>query len=68
MEIRTVQDVINEVENIKSERRDYECAHSDEDKLYAAVLKEVVAGNPKAREMAREALKTLDIDFARYCA
>lgn len=68
MKIRTTQDVISEVESIKSERRDYESAHSDEDELHVAVLKEVAAGNPEAREMAREALKTLDIKFARYCA
>ncbi|WP_302183238.1 hypothetical protein [Limosilactobacillus reuteri] len=43
-------------------------AHDDEDDLYEAVLKEVVKGNPEARSMAAEALKTKLIDFARYCA
>lgn len=47
---------------------DDETAHEDEDDLYEAVLKEVVKGNPEARSMAAEALKTNLIDFARYCA
>ena len=56
------------VKQIKGESGDFETAHSDEDKLYEAVLKEVVKGNPEARSMAAEALKTKLIDFARYCA
>ena len=47
---------------------DDETAHMDEDSLYKAVLKEVIKGNPEARSMAAEALKTKLIDFARYCA
>lgn len=57
MKIKTVQDVIDEVKNIECESGDYEAAHGDEDDLHVAVLKEVVAGNPEARAMAKEALK-----------
>ena len=53
---------------IDSIQDDYEEAHSIEDELYEAVLKEVVEGNVEAEEMAREALKTKKIDFPRYCA
>lgn len=56
------------VKQISDERDDFEMAHDDEDNLYEAVLKEVVKGNPEARSMAAEALKTKLIDFARYCA
>ncbi len=68
MKIKSVQDVINEVALIKGVAADFEVAHDSEDELHVAVLREVAAGNPEAREMAREALKTLDIDFPRYCA
>lgn len=56
------------VKQISDEQDDFEMAHDDEDDLYEAVLKEVVKGNPEARSMAAEALKTKLIDFARYCA
>lgn len=68
MKVKSVHDVVEEVSMIKGAKDDFECAHSDEDELHVAVLKEVAAGNPEAREMAREALKTLEIDFPRYCA
>lgn len=68
MKVKSVHDVVEEVSMIKGVKDDFEFAHSDEDELHVAVLEEVVAGNPEAREMAREALKTLDIDFPRYCA
>lgn len=58
--VKQIGDVANEGDN--------ETAHMDEDNLYEAVLKEVVKGNPEARSMAAEALKTELIDFARYCA
>lgn len=45
---------------------DNEMAHMDEASLYTAVLKEVVKGNPEARSMAAEALKTKTIVFERW--
>lgn len=47
---------------------DDEDAHFTEDELYEAILKEVVAGNPEAKEMAKEALKTKTLDFIRWYA
>lgn len=48
---------------------DDERAHGAEDELHQALLRSIADGtceNPKA--CAAEALKTLDIDFARWCA
>lgn len=65
MNLKEVKKIVND---IKESVVDFEGAHELEDDLYEAVLKEVVSGNPESKEMAREALKTKQIDFARYCA
>ncbi|PEH04339.1 hypothetical protein CP356_05705 [Lactobacillus sp. UMNPBX5] len=65
MNLKEVKKTVND---IKESVVDFEGAHELEDDLYEAVLKEVVSGNPESKEMAREALKTKQIDFARYCA
>ena len=68
MTVNDTKDVQILVKQISDEQDDFEMAHDDEDDLYEAVLKEVVKGNPEARSIAAEALKTKLIDFARYCA
>ena len=68
MTVNDTKDVQLLVKQISDEQDDFEVAHDDEDDLYEAVLKEVVKGNPEARSMAAEALKTKLTDFARYCA
>lgn len=65
MNLKEVKKTVND---IKESVADFEGAHELEDDLYEAVLKEVAVGNPEAQAMAREALKTKQIDFARYCA
>lgn len=48
---------------------DDEVAHSEEDKLHKAVLKAIADGvwrEPPAL-LAKAALKTTEIDFARHC-
>lgn len=65
MKLTEVKDMVRNINDCKG---DFEMAHEMEDDLYKDVLKEVVAGNPEAQVMAREALKTKQIDFARYCA
>lgn len=65
MNLKEVKKTVND---IKESVVDFEGAHELEDDLYEAVLKEIVSGNPESKEMAREALKTKQIDFARYCA
>ena len=61
----TLSEVENMVRDINDYKDDFEMAHEMEDDLYKDVLKEVVAGNPEAQLMAREALKTKQIDFVR---
>lgn len=64
--VEMVRDVVEMIDRIKE---DGDIAHSMQDKMFAAVLHAVAtdrADNP--REVCAEALKALEIDFARYCA
>ena len=47
---------------------DDEVQHSMEDGLHYAVLEAIAAGSPDAAGLAREALRTADLNFARWCA
>jgi hypothetical protein len=47
---------------------DPETAHGDQDDLYVAVLKAVVAGHPDAAAMARECLRIEDSGGTRWWA
>lgn len=47
---------------------DYERAHSKEDELHVYVLREIANGHPDSFALAREALKSCEIEFSRYCA
>jgi hypothetical protein len=65
----TLFDVLTAVAHIEEISGDDECAHGYEDSLHQAVLRSIALGeceNPQ--EYAKEALKTLDLDFARWCA
>ena len=66
MKWMTVEDVKKRVEKIWNEFDDDEAAHIDEDKLYTDVLIEIANGNPYAKELAREAIKVVDMDFCRW--
>ena len=49
--------------------KDDEAAHGAEDALYAALLRAIAEGRcDDVAQCAREALKTEEIDFARWCA
>jgi hypothetical protein len=64
-----IQTVIAAVAEVRAKASDGEVAHNAEDDLYRLVLRSISDGtcdDPAA--CAREALKTLDIDFARWCA
>jgi hypothetical protein len=61
----TVEDIRERVAIIRAQRDDDERAHGLEDQLHQDVLL-FLADNGNA--LAREALTTLDIDFARWCA
>lgn len=61
----TVEEVQERVEMIRRNADDDERAHAREDALHQDVLRYFAAtGN----SVAVEALKTLDIEFARWCA
>lgn len=66
--VLTVEDVRDAVAAIRHGREDDESAHSMEDSLHLAVLRHIAAGGPNAAELAAEAIKTFDLDFARWCA
>lgn len=64
----TYRDVIARVEAIEDVAHDYEKAHGMEDALWEDVLREIANAHPDSFGLARYALKTKDIEFARYCA
>lgn len=63
-----VEWVRDEVESIREEAMDDEGAHYAEDKLRESVLRMIADGSPDARQLAREALLTTDIEFCRWYA
>lgn len=65
----TVDEVNAEVERIRAMAGDDESAHSAEDALWEAVLRAIASGyGDKPALLASAALKTADIEFARWCA
>jgi hypothetical protein len=60
--------VIALVEKIKACASDDESAHGLEDDLHQEVLQAIADGSNNAAELAKAALLTRDIDFARWCA
>ncbi len=65
----TVDEVKKRVAYIEACKRDNEAAHSAEDEIHQDVLRAIAEGrcaDPAA--CAAEALKSLDISFARWCA
>lgn len=64
----TIEEVCYTVATIEAIAHDYERAHGLEDELYEAVLKAIADNAPNAALLAHYALKTKDIEFARYCA
>ena len=65
----TIEEVQNCVQDIASIAGDPEDQHELEDKLHVDVLKQVAAsGDQILSALAKEALKTQDIDFPRWCA
>lgn len=65
----TPDDVDSAFYDIANCSQDDEKAHGMEDKLHVAVLKAIADGTAEnPQECARRALKTCDLDFARWCA
>jgi hypothetical protein len=66
MDLKEIQ---RRIEEIESNKRDDQRAHSEEDRLREDFIVFIAEnGNKKLSEMAREIMKTNDIDFARWCA
>jgi len=66
MDINAIKRRVSEIDKAKG---DYECAHGMEDQLMQDFIKHVAENAPRGlARMAREVLKTEDIDFPRYCA
>ena len=67
MDLRNVIDEVRLAEMHASEG-DYEYAHMAEKKAWEMALAAIEAGAPNAQELAKEALKTKSIEFARWYA
>lgn len=64
-----IAEIEKRVEEIRACSGDAEAAHSLEDNLHISVLQDIADGaDPNPSESAKAALKTLDIDFERWCA
>ena len=64
----TPQDIRNRTAAINNIRHDDEAAHIKEDDLHQDVLQAIADGAADPAALAREALKTKDLDFARWYA
>lgn len=73
MERRVKMDMRKVIDEVKStaihaRNGDDEYAHRAEKKAWEMALAAIEAGAPNARELAKEALKTKSIEFARWYA
>ena len=64
----TPEDVRQRVEAIKVMAADDQIGHSEEDRLYHDVLVDIADCDCHAADLARQAIKTKEIDFARWYA
>lgn len=62
-----IKDAVMEIARL-ADAGDNEGAHSNETALMVEVLRAIAAGAPNARELAGEAIKACEIDYARWCA
>lgn len=64
MDAEEVLKKVRHIEEIAED--DDEVAHQKECELWKSVLQNIADGSDKPKELAKAALKTLDIDFSRY--
>jgi hypothetical protein len=64
----TEERALEELDRIRAMAGDDEAAHVAEDAFRAAVLVDIASGAPNAAALAAIALRTEEIDFARWCA
>ena len=60
--VKEVKDIVNSF----SENADWEGMHMEEDDMYEDVLRTIAEGDPHSKLLAREALKSKNIKFARW--
>ena len=65
MNLRQAKERVASIEAIQG---DDEAAHSQEDELYLDFVKMVAKGTHKHAEIAREILRTKEMNCARWCA
>lgn len=66
--IAEVKRAVSQVGELGLADTDAEAAHIVEDELHQRVLQDIAKGAPNAKQLAEEALKTLEIDFCRWYA
>ena len=65
----TLEEAKERVANLERIKSDDEAAHSAEDTLYIDFVYHVAEkGNDELSQIAKEILKSISIDFARWCA
>ena len=62
----TVAEVKRGIKRLKELSGDDERAHSLEDSLRFQVLLAIASGSDQAQLLAKEVLKTMDVDFSRW--
>jgi len=67
MEAMKLSDVVRRVQRIEKMAEDDEVAHSEENQLWEDVLGQIAAGCDAPHLIARAALRTTSIEFARWC-
>ncbi len=61
-----VKDIRKKIAEIRDKSTDNESAHAAEDKLWQSVLSAIAKGHPRAKELARAALRSTKIEFDRW--
>ena len=64
--VKEVKDIVNSFTD--SQNEDYEEMHFEEDDMYEDVLRAIADGDPHSKLLAREALKSKNVKFARWYA
>lgn len=63
-----IHQIRQSIESIKEASGDDEKQHSWEDDLWENVLRAISGGAKNPDKLAKEALKTKELDFERWCA
>ena len=64
--VKEVKDIVNSFTDIQN--ADWEGMHIEEDDMYEDVLRAIAEGDPHSKLLAREALKSKNVNFTRWYA